>query len=154
MSKARKKKRQPSLSRLIRKYIRHWRDEFRLPRWPIFYQGVKDLKGGDGNDDCLATIQINCDSNEIRLKYEAALLPDEARIKRLMAHECLHWVLDETDNFIRHKLDKTDFAYYREVQEKAIEDIAVALSGCEQSMPAHLWWFGKTECDDECQKAR
>ena len=154
MSKARKKKYKLPLSRLIRKYLRYWRKEFRLPNWPIFYQGVKDLKGSEGDTDCLATVQINCDSNEINLKYESTLRPNEAAIKRLMAHECLHWVLDEVDNFIRHKLDKTDFAYYREVQEKAIEDIAVALSGAEQDMPAHLWWFGKTECDDECKKTR
>lgn len=154
MPKARKKKYKLPLSRLIRKYIRYWRKEFRLPNWPIFYQGVKDLKGSEGDTDCLATVQVNCDSNEINLKYEATLRPNEAAIKRLMAHECLHWVLDEVDNFIRHKLDKTDFAYYREVQEKAIEDIAVALSHCEQDMPAHLWWFGKTACDDECKKTR
>jgi len=153
MSKAKKKKRQPSLSRLIRKYIRYWRKVFRLPDWPMFYQAVKDLKSGE-DCDCLATIMINCDSNEVNLKYEATLLPDEARIKRLMAHECLHWVLDEMDNFIRNRLNDQDFKYYQEVQEKAMEDIAVALSGAEQSMPAHLWWFGKTECGDECKKAR
>lgn len=153
MSKARKKKYQLPLSRLIRKYIRYWRKEFRLPNWPIFYQGVKGLKGGE-DSDCLATIQINTDSNEINLKYESTLRPDDALIKRLMAHEALHWLLDEVDNFIRNRLDTKDFRYYREVQEKAIEDIAVALSGCEQDMPAHLWWFGKTACDDECQKAR
>lgn len=152
MPKARKKKYKLPLSRLIRKYIRYWRREFRLPNWPIFYQGVKDLKGEDS--DCLATIQINCDSNEVNLKYESTLRADEAHIKRLMAHECLHWLLDEADNFIRNRLDKQDFAYYREVQEKAIEDIAVALSHCEQDMPAHLWWFGKTACDDECKKTR
>lgn len=149
-----KKKYKLPLSRLIRKYIRHWRKEFRLPNWPIFYQGVKDLKGGYSNADCLATIMINCDSNEINLRYEATLLPDEARIRRLMAHECLHWLMDEMDNFIRNRLNNRDFKYYREVQEKAIEDIAVALSHCEQDMPGHLWWFGKTACGDECKKKR
>ena len=153
MPRTRKKKYKLPLSRLIRKYIRYWRREFRLPNWPVFYQGIKDLKGGE-DTDCLATIQINCDSNEINLKYDTSLRPDEALIKRLMAHEALHWVLDETDNFIRNRLDKKDFAYYREVQEKAIEDISVALSGTEQSMPSHLWWFGKTACDDECKKTR
>lgn len=151
MSKAKKKKYKLPLSRLIRKYIRYWRKEFRLPNWPIFYQGVKDLQN-NGGEGCLATIQINCDSNEVNLKYEATLRADEALIKRLMAHEALHWVMDEVDNFIRNRLSDQDFAYYREVQEKAIEDIAVALSHCEQDMPAHLWWFGKTECDNECQK--
>ena len=154
MSKARKKKYKLPLSRLIRKYIRYWRKEFRLPNWPIFYQGVKDLKGSEGDVDCLATIKVNCNNNEIDLKYESTLRADEALIKRLMAHEMLHWLLDEVDNFIRNRLDKKDFAYYREVQEKAIEGIAVALSGTEQDVPAHLWWFGKTECGDECKKTR
>ena len=149
-----KKKYKLPLSRLVRKYIRYWRKEFRLPNWPIFYQGVKDLKGSKDDTPCLAIIQINCDNNEINLKYESTLRADEALIKRLMAHEILHWVLDETDNFIRNRLDDKDFAYYREVQEKAIEDIAVAMSSAEQDMPGHLWWFGKTECDDECKKAR
>ena len=151
MPRARKKKYKLPLSRLIRKYIRYWRKEFKLPNWPIFYQGVKDLKS-ESEVGCLAIIQVNCDNNEINLRYESTLLPDEAHIKRLIAHEMLHWVLDEVDSFVRNKLDKKDFAYYREAQEKAVESIAVALSGVEQSLPAHLWWFGKVGCDDECKK--
>lgn len=144
-----KKKRQPPLNRLIRKYLRYWRKKFRLPDWPIFFQGVKDLKSEVASLDCLATIRINTDSNEILLKYDTGLRPDESIIKRLMAHEVLHWLFDEVDTFVGNKMSNRDHKHYRDVQEKVIEELAVALSGVEQDKPAYMWWFEPTT--DECK---
>lgn len=138
---SKKKVRAPTLRMLIRKYIRLYYKKFRLPNWPMFFRGVPDLITGETGLKVLAHIVVNTEDNQVMVSYDTKLRPDETVISRLMAHEMLHWVFDAVDTFVEDKMSAEDVNHYRNIQEIAIETVAIALANARQETSCPEWWF-------------
>lgn len=129
MSKARKKKRQPSykqlLERAVKKALNRYHALYRLPNWPIFYQCVDSLTRSWDGAECVAGIDVDHDNNEVRIDYRETMKLEVVDLT--IAHELAHWLVYDLELFLESQLSKRQHRYAKTLLESLVEAIALAV---------------------------